>query len=157
MVAPVVMISACGLLCLALYNRLAAVVSRLRVFNNERLTTMTRLHQLEHGGHDDPTLGFTRDRLVTLEEQVRGVTARARMLRNALICLLLCVLGMLCCTLSLGLSLLTGAMHAVALAFFIGGVLFAVTGVILALFELARGLDPVLLEQESLEQIKDAI
>jgi len=31
-VAPVVIISACGLLCLAFYNRLASVVSRLRAF-----------------------------------------------------------------------------------------------------------------------------
>ena len=32
LVAPVVIISANGLLCLSLYNRMAAVVGRLRVF-----------------------------------------------------------------------------------------------------------------------------
>ena len=36
-VLPVVIISACGLLSLALYNRLAAVVSRLRSFQREIL------------------------------------------------------------------------------------------------------------------------
>ena len=36
-VGPVIVISACGLLCLAFYNRLAAVVTRLRGFHRERL------------------------------------------------------------------------------------------------------------------------
>ena len=35
--APIIVISACGLLCLAFYNRLAAVVTRLRSFHRERL------------------------------------------------------------------------------------------------------------------------
>mgnify|MGYP000923026210 CR=1 FL=1 len=36
-VVPVAIISACALLCLALYNRLASMVSRLRGFQRERL------------------------------------------------------------------------------------------------------------------------
>jgi hypothetical protein len=36
-VVPVVIISACGLLALAFYNRLAAIVSRLRGFQRERI------------------------------------------------------------------------------------------------------------------------
>ena len=45
-VAPAVIISACGLLCLAFYNRLAFVVSRLRAFHRERLAEQERLtHQ----------------------------------------------------------------------------------------------------------------
>ena len=36
-VVPVVIISSCGLLALAFYNRMAAIVSRLRSFQRERL------------------------------------------------------------------------------------------------------------------------
>src|SRR5690606_17379431 len=36
-VGPIIVISACGLLCLAFYNRLAAVVTRMRAFHRERL------------------------------------------------------------------------------------------------------------------------
>ena len=42
-VVPVVVISACGLLCLAFYNRLAAVVTRLRAFHREQLERASRL------------------------------------------------------------------------------------------------------------------
>ena len=43
-VVPVVIISSCGLLCLAFYNRLAAIVSRLRGFQRERLHEQELLH-----------------------------------------------------------------------------------------------------------------
>ena len=43
LVAPVVMISARGLICLALYNRLAVVGGRLRAYSREHFETQTRL------------------------------------------------------------------------------------------------------------------
>ena len=42
-VAPVVMISANGLLCLAFFNRMAAVVHRVREINRERFELAARL------------------------------------------------------------------------------------------------------------------
>jgi hypothetical protein len=54
-VAPVVIVSASALLCLALYNRLAAIINRMRALQRERLDTQERLHsltpcQIDHGG-----------------------------------------------------------------------------------------------------------
>ncbi len=46
-VAPVVIISACGLLCLTFYNRLAFVVGRLRNLQRERLLEYKELFKLE--------------------------------------------------------------------------------------------------------------
>ena len=51
-VVPVVIISACGLLCLAFYNRLAAIVSRLRGFQRERLHEQQLLNRA--GSEDGP-------------------------------------------------------------------------------------------------------
>ena len=45
-VGPIIVISACGLLCLALYNRLTAVVTRLRSFQRERLHEQESLARL---------------------------------------------------------------------------------------------------------------
>lgn len=52
LVAPVVMISANGLICLALYNRLAAIVNRLRLFYREYFDTSTRLAAMNGEGKD---------------------------------------------------------------------------------------------------------
>ena len=41
--APVVLISANGLICLALYNRLAVVVGRVRSFSRERFDSLSAL------------------------------------------------------------------------------------------------------------------
>ena len=63
-VVPVVIISACGLLCLAFYNRMAAIVSRLRGFQRERLRVQSKtpdpfelapLSWQEIGSHADGT------------------------------------------------------------------------------------------------------
>jgi len=46
-VVPVVIISACGLLCLAFYNRLAYIVTRLRSLQRERLAEYKEIFRLE--------------------------------------------------------------------------------------------------------------
>lgn len=43
LVAPVVMISAAGLVCLALYNRLATIVGRIRAIHKEEIDTLSRM------------------------------------------------------------------------------------------------------------------
>src|SRR6476620_4889188 len=48
-VGPIIVISACGLLCLAFYNRLAAVVTRLRSFHREQLQEQEILARLRRG------------------------------------------------------------------------------------------------------------
>ncbi len=41
-VSPIIVISACGLLCLAFYNRMAAIVNRLRTASCRRLHPIRR-------------------------------------------------------------------------------------------------------------------
>jgi hypothetical protein len=79
--APVVMISADGLICLALYNRLAAVVGRLRVFSRERFEAQTQLAGLAPK-QDGPLAEGLRERLATLNGQHWGVLRRARLLNQ---------------------------------------------------------------------------
>src|SRR5436309_1492183 len=98
-VVPVVIISACGLLCLAFYNRLAAIVSRLRTFQRERLHEQERVDQ-RGGEPSDVSRAF----LDLLEEQTLRVTRRARLIRLTLLFLLLAISMLIGCSLMLGLS-----------------------------------------------------
>src|SRR5580765_5643914 len=89
-VGPIIVISACGLLCLAFYNRLAAVVTRLRLFDRERLVEHEALaRQRRTESPDDIALVRHQELLGALEIQTRHVTRRARLIRRTLICLLL--------------------------------------------------------------------
>jgi hypothetical protein len=151
LVAPVVMVSACGLLCLALYNRLAAVVGRLRAMAKEEVDTLARLSLAgAEPGKKTPERRL-RARVTTLEEQVDHVMSRARLIRAALTCLLSAVLCMLVCSLALGLSVVARAFATVALGAFFAGVLVMIAGVILALGELRIALVPAALEHEAVE------
>src|SRR5947208_9172762 len=83
-VVPVVVISASGLLCLALYNRLAAVVSRLRGFQRERLQQHDLLGRAKLEKASEAILQH--ERLIDLlDEQTADVSKRARLLRRTLL------------------------------------------------------------------------
>src|ERR1700722_2499399 len=100
-VAPVVIISACGLLCLAFYNRLAAIVSRLRAFQRERLH-WKQLPPDPAADADHPD--DRRKMLELLEIQTENVARRAKLIRLTLFFLLLTILLLIGCCLMLGLS-----------------------------------------------------
>jgi hypothetical protein len=156
LVAPVVMISANGLICLALYNRLAAIVSRARAFHRERFDAIAHLSTLPLDEQAGPTARQHRHRLVHLEEQGRKILRRARLVRAALVLLMVTVLCMLGCSMALGASLGMEQLAYAALACFAGGVGAMAIGCILAIIELARALDPVLDEADSLRDLNDA-
>ena len=153
LVAPVIMISAGGLICLALYNRLAAIVTRARAFHKERFDTVTHISRLpleQQGSHEAHRL---RQRIDTLDEQSRRILRRGRLIRNGLAGLLVMILCMLGCSLALGATLWTTAAIYVALALFTLGVLAMMAGIVLSLLELGQSLDPVTLEAQVTTQL----
>lgn len=89
--------------------------------------------------------------MITLEEQVEHLMARARLVRAALVCLLATILSMLLCSLAIGLSLVWDDAAYVALAVFLLGVLVEATGVVLAILELRIALVAAELEDASIE------
>lgn len=148
LVAPVVMISAAGLVCLALYNRLAAIVGRVRTIHKEEVDALSRMSIAPAAPAPSKS---ARRRVVTLEEQVDHLMERARLLRAALVCLLVTVLSMLLCSLAIGLSLVWGEAAYVALAVFLAGVLVEAAGIVLAILELRIALVAAALEADSIE------
>lgn len=160
-VGPIIVISACGLLCLALYNRLAAMVTRLRAFHRERLHEHEALRRARQATPpDDIAVVRAQEVLGMLDVQSRRVLARARLIRRALTCLLLTVICLAVCSLSLGLSVIARPLIYVAAGCFLGGMTTLIAGVCFALVEVNRALEPVDLEsrfvREMVEKFEDA-
>jgi hypothetical protein len=149
---PVVMISANGLICLALYNRLAAITSRFRVFCREQFEVETRLLEMPDDTPPDLVRQFE-DRLLMLSKQRRSARARARQIRDALVLLLLAVIVMLATSLLLGLSQELDLSPAVPLSTFVAGVGLMIAGVALAIRELYLFLDVIEAEDGELESL----
>ena len=137
-VVPVVIISACGLLSLAFYGRLAAVVSRLRGFQREMLVEQEKLTRTRDVG--EARL------LELLTVQTQQVTRRARLIRLALIYFLLAVAFLIICSLTLVASRFVHQLELVAAGFFVLGLLSMLCGIIAAMLELRGALQPVELE-----------
>lgn len=137
-VVPVVIISACGLLSLAFYGRLAAVVSRLRGFQREMLVEQEKLARTRDVG--EARL------LELLSVQTQQVTRRARLIRLALIYFLLAVALLIICSLTLVASRFVHQLELVAAGFFVLGLLSMLCGIIAAMLELRGALQPVELE-----------
>ncbi len=151
LVAPVVVISANGLLCLALYNRLAAVVNRMRTLNKERFDLLADLSAEGCREPDLPERNRLETRLHVLDELGHQLFERARLIRDSLVCLLVAVLAMLACSLALGLEPLAPAFGLAALALFVVGILVMMAGIVRAIQDLAATLYPLRFEHDMIE------
>ncbi len=153
-VVPVVIISACGLLSLAFYNRLGSIVSRLRTFQRERLHEYDAWAKHLRTGAADETSEARHHRLLDmLEHQTKRVYRRARMIRHALLCLLGTILCLTLCSLATGLSVVWSPMRFAAEGLFIFGMLLLAGGVLFAFLEMRDSLEPVHLESRFVSQL----
>ena len=153
-VGPIIVISACGLLCLAFYNRLAAVVARLRSLHREQIVETDRLaraRQQDNTGALDVVRA--QELLGMLKVQTDRVGRRARLIRATLLFLLITIGCLAFCSLALGLSTLFPHLIVPAAMFFILGMLTMVLAVVLAMVELRQALDPVELESRFVTEL----
>src|SRR4051794_40157030 len=123
-VGPIIVISACGLLCLAFYNRLAAVVARLRTFHREQLQGQDALARCRVAGdEEDAALVRYQETLGMLHLQIDRVMRRCRLIRSTLACLLLTIALLAACSLAVGLSAVFPAAAYAAVSLFVLGLL----------------------------------
>ncbi len=153
-VTPVVMISANGLLCLALYNRLAVIVNRVRTINKERFDLFGRLAAMAGQPPASPEVAHLEHRLEVLDELGHQLFDRVRMIRDSLVCLLVTVLLMLGCSLLLGITSLIPNWAWVAPTLFVAGVAVMMLGVLRAIQELSVALSPLRFEHDMLEHLQ---
>src|SRR6202034_1969261 len=113
---PVVMISACSLLSLAFYNRMAAIVSRLRSLQRECIEHQEKLYANRAAGVPDEMLARRTEQLIAMQRfQTKAVLRRARFLQSALGCLLSGIGIFVICCLSLELYAFEGANETIGL------------------------------------------
>jgi hypothetical protein len=152
-VVPVVIISACGLLCLAFYNRMAAIVSRLRGFQRERLHEQERLRG---GAAPNAEEIARREKLLEhLKSQTDHVTRRAKLIRLTLMFLLLTIALLIGCCLMLGLSVLAPPAAFIAVGLFVLGLLSMLAGIVSAMLELIGAIQPAELESRFVSEMLD--
>jgi hypothetical protein len=129
--APVLMISACGLLLLGLNNRYTSVVNRIRLLNDEKRRKLASPDEIDRDYVD--MLRFE-----SVMRQIPSLLQRANYLRRALFFLWITVGCALLSSVSLSTDLLIDVHGAVvAVAIFVFGIASAVVGVVFALLDIA--------------------
>ena len=138
-VTPVVLVSACGLVTLALYGRLGTILARIRAFHQQKIDLLVNHHK--HEVVEQQML------LDMLDSQIVEVTVKARVIQNGLYCLLAAIAAFLLCSLFAGAMVLHEWIGMVALGMGFLGVSLFLVGLGWAMRELTLSLAP--LEEES--------
>ena len=95
--------------------------------------------------------------LGAMEVQTTYLMSRARLIQKSLSCFLLTIAFLSTCSLLLGLSVLWQALIVAAVVFFVVGMVVLIVGVVFAMMELRRALQPVELESRFVTEIIDSI
>ena len=146
--APAVMFSAGGLLCLAQFARFSAIVALVRTFNRERLATLQEADRAEPKRRE-----LLLDRAHGLEQQASTELAHAATVKNALRLLVGGILLMVLCSLTVGASLLFEPLGVAAVAFFVLGLVSTFGGLCLVLSELHVSLQAIEFEHQNLSSL----
>ncbi len=145
MVAPAVMISACGLLLLSLNNRYSMVVNRIRILNEEKRKLMKQFG--EAYSTDDNV------RLESLAKQIQFLIARARLVKNSVISYSIAIALFILTSLLLGISsvLSLSKLNYFIIAAFLGGMVSVFSGVLFTVFEARKGFEIIMYEVKAHE------
>ena len=142
-VTPVVLISSCGLITLALYNRLGTILARIRAFHHQKIELLEALNEKQVTGQ----LLL----IQMLDSQMDGVTIKARTIQKGLSYLLASIAAFLFCSLFSGVSVIFEWVGIVAIGCgFIGTISFLL-GICWAMKELNLSLTPLEEERVYLE------
>jgi hypothetical protein len=139
--APGVMISACGLLLLGINNKFTSVLNRIRILTEEK-------RKIIHNAAEREILTHEIQRSESITRQVAGLLVRAQLIRNSVFCYL-CAVGLFVIT-----SLLIGAdyfvpmlqLHYLILGTFLGGMVVVFVGVIFGVLDTTKGFNIVKFE-----------
>lgn len=146
MVAPAVMISACGLLLLGINNKYSLVVNRIRMLNEEKRKLMIRIGESEASTEDNV-------RLESTSVQITALVFRAKLVRNTVLCYTSAVALFVLTSLLLGVSsfLAIGKLNYFIILAFLLGMLFVFIGVFFAGLETKKGYDIISYEVKAHE------
>jgi hypothetical protein len=141
MLAPGLMISACGLLLLGMNNKYSLVVNRIRLLNEER-----RRFLLKKSGKD---FDYEENiRLESISQQISALLIRVKLVRNAVLSYTIAVAFFVLTSLIIGLQFASQNIELTLLiiALFLLGMLSVLIGIIFAAYETKKGYDIIHLE-----------
>lgn len=144
MLAPAIMISACGLLLLGINNKYSIVVNRIRLLNQE-----TRSIKMKIGGKEYSTDDNVR--LESIVKQIHALMYRLKLVRNAVLSYALAVALFVLTSLMLGISYLSEShgLNVIIIGSFLLGMVCVLTGIIFTGRETYKGFEIVSFEVEA--------
>lgn len=134
MLAPAVMINACGLLLLGINNRYSLVVNRIRLLNEEKRKIMLKI------GEKSPSIEDN-IRLESLAVQIKALIFRAKLVRNCILSYAIAIALFISTSLVLGISsvLSLNKLNYLIITTFLLGMISVIVGVIFAGYEALKG------------------
>lgn len=146
MVAPAVMISACGLLLLGINNKYSLVVNRIRLLNEEKRKLVTKMGESYAPTEDNV-------RLESAAVQIAALVFRAKLVRNSVLSYTTAVALFVFTSLLLGISsfLSLGKLNYFIIVSFLFGMIFVLIGVVYAGLETKKGYDIIFYEVKAHE------
>jgi hypothetical protein len=144
MLAPAVMINACGLLLLGINNKYSIVVNRIRLLNEERRKIKKKVGGEAYETEDNI-------RLESISKQLVLLVYRVKLVRNSVLSYTIAVALFVLSSLLIGVAFFTKNIDLdfIILAAFLLGMIAVFAGIISAMIETKRGYEIVKYEVEA--------
>ncbi len=141
MLAPGLMISACGLLLLGMNNKYSLVVNRIRLLNEERRKFFSKAGEKDLAYEEDV-------RLESISLQLNHLAFRVKLVRNAVLSYTFAVALFVLTSLFIGLEFVWGneSLNYLVTVLFLAGMVLVLVGVVFAAYETKKGYDIIHLE-----------
>jgi ABC-type sugar transport system permease subunit len=141
MLAPGLMISACGLLLLGMNNKYSLVVNRIRLLNEERRKFFSKAGEREFNYEENV-------RLESISKQIDGLVSRVGLVKNAVLYYTVAVALFVITSLLIGLLYFyeVHSLNIFVTFLFLCGMISVLIGVVFAARETKKGFDIIKLE-----------
>jgi hypothetical protein len=141
MLAPGIMISACGLLILGMNNKYSIVVNRIRVLDEEK-------RKLKQQAEEGSIKAFQEKRLNSINIQTNKLAFRIKLVRNTVIYYSIAVAFFILTCLTIGLNFIVGEINisGIVTILFLLGMLSVFTGIVYACLEVIKGYQIIKIE-----------
>lgn len=139
MLAPGIMISACGLLLLGMNNKYSLVVNRIRLLNEERRKTIRKTTEEKDFNYQET------QRLESISMQISSLVFRVKLVRNAVLSYTLAVALFVLTSLLIGFGFLLDLtrLNSFITILFLSGMISVLCGVVFAAYETYKGYEIV--------------
>lgn len=140
MLAPAVMINACGLLILGINSKYSIIVNRIRLLNDERRNLINLSKENE-----------SQERIKSISEQLIKLAFRVKIVRNVVFCYVSALTLFVLTSILIGFDFLTlsFSLKYFSIVTFLCGMILVLSGALLTSYEIFEGYKIVRFEVES--------